>query len=198
KDISPEFGASTFFRPDLYYRLNVFSIELPPLRARKEDIRPLSEAFLAKMNGVEGSRKILSKGALDVMCKYDWPGNVRELENSIRRAFYVARDENMLEPRHLPKSVIGYKARLPASGAFVQERILGPPLLGREPPTGCDGAVSLHHTEEQKIARAIAVSGHNMSRASRMLGISRSTLYRKVKSLSIAVPDDFPYRRAGG
>ena len=196
-EISPEAQPSNGFRSDLYYRLNVFRIDLPALRFRREDIKDISEAILARLNQAENSHKILSDEAMATMLRYHWPGNVRELENSIKRAFYMAGDERILGLSHSPKCIAetlasssGSKAVDP-SGTPTRDSCWGNRVAGN------DGVVSLQSTEKAAIARAIAVSGHNMSRASRMLGISRSTLYRKVDTLSIAVTDDFPFISAG-
>ena len=96
--------ASGSFREDLYYRLNVFTITLPPLRERRGDIPALAEYFVEKYarEHRREARRIAS-GALDVLCEYAWPGNVRELENAIERAVVVC-EGPVIEERHLPET----------------------------------------------------------------------------------------------
>ena len=88
------------FRPDLYYRLHVLSITLPPLRERRDDIVPLAEHFLAKHPAQSGRRAELSPRAHEAMLAFDWPGNVRELENAVVRALHMATDR-IIEPDDL-------------------------------------------------------------------------------------------------
>src|SRR5690606_26268671 len=104
KDIERAVANGTF-REDLYYRLNVFVITMPPLRERRADIPALAEYFLGKYSS-EHRRRIarISSAALDVLCEYSWPGNVRELENVIERAVVLC-DGSVLKEHHLPESV---------------------------------------------------------------------------------------------
>jgi len=99
------------FRPDLYYRLHVLSINLPPLRERRDDIVPLAEHFLAKHPAQSGRRAELSPRAHEAMLAFDWPGNVRELESAVVRALHMATDR-IIEPDDLglPGALLPYKA----------------------------------------------------------------------------------------
>ncbi len=150
------------FREDLYYRLNVVTIELPPLRERKEDIPLLAQHFLKKF-AVENQKEItdFSPEATDFLLKYDWPGNVRELENAIERAVILAKD-SCIDIADLPQ----------------ENR-----LLAHSPPRG----ESLREVEKNHILNVLNETGGNYSEAARILGISRATLYNKIKEYGIYV-----------
>jgi Nif-specific regulatory protein len=154
------------FREDLYYRLNVFTITLPPLRDRRGDIPALVEYFLEKYSS-EHRRKVrrTSSGALDALCQYGWPGNVRELENAIERAV-VACEGSVIEERHLPKTVLG----------------TGP--AGPELATTLAGAVE--QLERRMIADALAASMGNLARAARALGTTERVLRYKMTKYKLA------------
>ena len=177
------------FRRDLFYRLNVFTIELPPLRSRRDDIIPIANHHLEVLNRREGAEKRLADDAIGALLRHDWPGNVRELHNAVERAFYVSLDEPLIRAAHLPDTLTRAGAPdLPAGPddpeGWRQAAMLsaGHRLFeGRAP-------VPLAANEKEFIAQAIAMAGLNMSRAARVLGISRSTLYRKVRKLGIRVP----------
>jgi two-component system, NtrC family, response regulator HydG len=144
------------FRPDLYYRLNVFAIELPPLRARREDVPLLADHFLRKYGeAMNKPNAKLCAAAVDVLLNYDWPGNVRELENAIERALVIARD-NEIQPTDFP---------------FQLQRDSSPSAAGR----------SLDDVERAHIEKILQESDWNLSRAARVLGIDRTTLYNKLR-----------------
>ena len=157
------------FREDLYYRLNVVPIQLPPLRERREDIPLLAEYFLkfyTKKNRRE-IRQILPE-VLDVMMRYDWPGNVRELENTIERGVIIARSE-YLTPEELPpnirkiaKSIIGYGSEVTV-GSTIKEM------------------------ERKFIARTLAAVDGNRTRAAKILGITRKTLQNKIREYKLSL-----------
>jgi DNA-binding NtrC family response regulator len=148
------------FREDLFYRLNVIQISLPPLRERREDIPALAEHFLARSAGKLGRTLRLSAPTLERLLRYPWPGNVRELENAIERAAILARSET-LEPDDLPPHV--------AAGL-----LLGPsPALPRQ--------VTLAEAERTHILQTVERFGRNHSGAAEALGIGRTTLWRKLK-----------------
>jgi two-component system, NtrC family, response regulator HydG len=142
------------FRPDLFYRLHVFSIDLPPLRDRREDIPLLSAHFLNKFC-MATSRPVpqLSADGLDALIRREWPGNVRELENAVERALVVSRSGEI-------------KA---ADFAFRFD--------GEEPKSGR----TLDDVERAHIERVLRETQNNMSRAARILDIDRTTLYNKLK-----------------
>ena len=149
------------FRSDLYYRLNVISLHLPPLRERREDIPLLAGAFLRRLAEQRGQPpRRVSAAALETMMGYDWPGNVRELENALEHAVTVSRGPE-LDPDALPKRLTSPKPQ-----PLVQER---PP----ENPT-------LEAIERAYILWVLQAEGGNKTRAAEVLGIDPSTLYRKL------------------
>jgi DNA-binding NtrC family response regulator len=152
------------FREDLFYRLNVIQIALPPLRERREDIPALAEHFLGRVAGKLGRGLRLSPEAVERLLRYPWPGNVRELENAIERAAILARREE-IAPEDLPPHV----------SAGLQ---LGPsPALPRQ--------VTLAEAEREHILQTIERFGRNHSGAAEALGIGRTTLWRKLKEYGI-------------
>ena len=148
------------FRQDLYYRLNVVSIGLPPLRDRRDDISLLAEHFLDGLADERGERKRLSDRAREILEEYRWPGNVRELENVLERS-YVLTDGETIEPRVLPEEV-----REPEPE----------PLVRDEPPPN----PTLEVIEQAYIEHVLRAEGGNKTRAAEVLGIDPSTLYRKI------------------
>ena len=151
------------FRPDLYYRLCIIELRLPPLRERKEDIPQLCEHFLERCVVRTGSPlRRVSAAAAEAMDAYPWPGNVRELENVIERAMVLARldDGDAVLPRHLPAEM----------------RPHGP---AAEPPPGCalDLPGAVRRVRRHYLAEALRLSGGNKVEAARILGISRRGLY---------------------
>lgn len=156
------------FREDLYYRINVVSIGLPPLRERKMDIGLLSDYFI-KISAPHLNKNVtgLSSEALAILQKYHWPGNVRELSNTIERALIFAKGESIL-PGDLPESV-----RSTSQSNF---------SLTLSSPT-------LYHAEQALITRVLVESGWNLKLAAETLGIARGTLYSKMKKLSIERPE---------
>lgn len=154
------------FRDDLFYRLNVIRLRLPELRERRQDIPLLAERFISKFNRLR-NRKIvgLSEAALAVLMRHDFPGNVRELENIIEHAFVLCTN-GLIQVAHLP-----------------------PELVGEEPSSSGDGsAMTLKDLEAIHIADAVRRHHGNRNAAAEELGIDPSTLFRKVKSLGIALP----------
>ncbi len=149
------------FRSDLYYRLNVIAIHLPPLRDRKDDIPMLSAYFLEKMAGKDRTPKILSDEAVAALNRYDWPGNVRELENALERAAVLTGDD--LE---IPLSALPDRVR-----EEPKER-----LISDDPPDN----PSMEIIERAYIEWVLKAEGGNKSRAAEVLGIDPSTLYRKI------------------
>jgi len=143
------------FRDDLYYRLNVFSINLPPLRERKEDIPILSRHFLAKSSGKEGKAiPRIATDAMQALMDYHWPGNVRQVENALSYAVILCQGEE-ITIRHLP--------------SFLKESI------------GDSAEISLGEMERRIILRALEESSWNKHETARRLQVSRSTLYSKIR-----------------
>ena len=150
------------FREDLYYRLNVITIDLPPLRSRRGDIGPLASFFLvryAKENGrnIEG----ISDQALKILGKYDWPGNVRELENVVERAVVLC-DSAHIEPRHLPPSM------------SPTERDAPPPIPG----------TTINDLERYAILKTLEACGGSTSKAATILGVSPRKIQYKLHEYS--------------
>jgi len=164
------------FRRDLYYRLNVVTLRLPPLRARKEDVPALVEHFLE----CHGRRHHLSPELLEALVAYDWPGNVRELENCIER-MVVFNSGPMLHLADLPTSLQN-ALHQSQDQPFVGEAVVSPEIAAagavESPPAGI---VPLEETERQAILKALECTQGDRGRAAQMLGIGRTTLYRKLK-----------------
>ena len=155
------------FRRDLYFRLNVLSLRIPPLRERREDIPLLIACFLERMTRASKQEKILSDDALKAMLAYDWPGNVRELENCLERT-YAFTSGPLIHSTDLPREV----AKLP-----IQEPVNG---------NGHRAIVPMAEMEKQTILRAIAELNGDKLQAARLLGIGKTTLYRKLKDYAVA------------
>ncbi|MES2860296.1 MAG: sigma 54-interacting transcriptional regulator, partial [Pseudomonadota bacterium] len=172
------------FREDLFYRLNVFPIEAPALRERREDIPALIDHFVGRFNVEEGKRIAgASPETLALLTAFDWPGNVRQLENTIYRAIVLA-DAPFLQPHDFP-AISGVAMPLetaPPSAAVMSYADLPP--LPEQPIRILDerGHLrTLEDIERDLIQHAIEVYAGHMSEIARRLGIGRSTLYRKVR-----------------
>jgi two-component system response regulator HydG len=150
------------FREDLYYRLNVVTFELPPLRERREDIPVLAEFFLKKFNE-ENQKKLagFSAEANDFLMKYEWPGNIREMENAVERAVILARG-NLIEVPDLSQESVYLPHKFP---------------LGK----------TVRDIEKNHILNILIECEGNCSEASRLLGISRMTLYNKIKAYELNI-----------
>ena len=152
------------FREDLYYRLRVFEIALPPLRERREDILPLAEAFVEEIGKTVGRPCAgISKQARDVLLSYSWPGNVRELRNAIERAIILC-DGGLITAEHLPEPRPGNgKGAIPAAAA----------------------GQSLNDVERNLVENALKEARNNKALAARLLGITRSQLYSRLQKYGI-------------
>jgi len=165
RDIEAEVRAGKF-REDLYYRLSVFPITVPPLRERRTDIAHLARHILVRL----GYNRPASGGLLELLADYDWPGNVRELENVLERAMIMASGEEL-----------GY-----------QHIQLPEPVLARGTGTGVrgqgsgQGQSSLSEMEEQMLRDALSKAGGNKAKAARLLGITRRMLYTKLAKYGMA------------
>ena len=165
RDLDQEIARGTF-RSDLYYRLNVISLHLPPLRHRADDILLLADAFLHRIATGRGeSPKTLDQDAIDVMSSYSWPGNVRELENAMERAVILATGPR-IGAAALPERLTERKAA---------------PLVSDSPPAN----PSLETIERAYIMWVLDSAGGNKTRASEILGIDPSTLYRKLARFGV-------------
>jgi two-component system response regulator PilR (NtrC family)/two-component system response regulator HydG len=155
------------FREDLYYRLNVIHVHLPPLRERTEDVLPLAEHFLARSasragKAVEGFREAVKK----LLLGWRWPGNVRELENVVERAVALA-EGRMIEPADLPPAMRERKNQDRLAAALAQ-------------------GLTLEELEREYIERVLEAEGGNKTRAAQRLGLDRKTLYRKLDEYAAA------------
>ena len=163
RDISAAL-ASGQFREDLYYRLKVFEIALPPLRDRKEDILLLAESFVQEFGPNVGPCSGISKEARDALLAYSWPGNVRQLRNAIERAIILC-DGGLITAEHLP---------LPRPGNGGTHGAV--PVAGQ----------SLEEVERQLVANALSDARNNKAKAARLLGITRAQLYSRLQKYGIA------------
>ncbi len=152
------------FRKDLYYRLNVFPITMPPLRERREDIPLLIDHFLEKL-GATGIR--VTENALALLAAHDWPGNVRELENTIERALILRNNEEEIGVKEI---TLGQ----------VENNTHGPKALDIP-----EGGIVLEEVEKRLIVEALRKTGGNQSAAARLLGISRQTLIYRIQKHAI-------------
>ena len=199
------------FREDLYYRLNVFPIWVPPLKERDSDIPELVNHFMARFASEEGKRiTSITDDALDMLRRYPWPGNVRQLENAVFRAVVLA-DGPSLDVNTFPQiaaHVEGFDAEVPPAPKPVDRtpRIEGPAMLGDETPVPPTIAVSdangrdalgiaalndtgdirpLEEIEADMIRLAIGRYRGRMTEIAKKLGIGRSTLYRKMREFGL-------------
>lgn len=152
------------FRQDLYYRINVIPVIIPPLRARIEDVPQLAEAFFRTLQLKSGKDiHSISRRTMDLLMTYSWPGNVRELRNSFEYAF-VTCQKTSIEPEDLPSALHGE----------VQPQIDLPNKKSTHPPTGKD-------RRKQELLDALLTAGGNQSKAAELLGISRVTVWNRMK-----------------
>ncbi len=171
------------FRQDLFYRLNVMSIVVPPLRERKEDIPPLANYFIERLNQEYGkSIKGISPEAEQCLINYDWPGNVRELRNALERAIMLEQD-TVLTPRYLSKDITGASPAAKIGGAASQLDTAGDEAdyEVRLPP----GGISLEEVEKSLITQALDRYRGNQTKAARALKISRDTLRYRMKKFKL-------------
>ena len=159
--------AKGVFRDDLYYRIRVVHLALPPLRERREDIPLLADHLVAKFNRLQGKAVAgISDRAMARIMEHDYPGNVRELENIIEQAFVLCRDER-IRYCHLPPELRG----------------AGPPCMDED-----DGPFTLKAMERTLIAEALERHQGHRTKAAKSLGINPSTLYRKMRALGLDAP----------
>ncbi len=154
------------FRRDLFYRLRVLDLFIPPLRERKEDIPPLVDHFIKKYNARLGTWvERASAGALDILISHSWPGNVRELENVVESALaFCEEDERVITERHLPSWLWDTRGSVAPSGSLIE---------------------AVEGLEKEMITKALRECGGNQTRASQRLGITRRMLQYKMKKYGI-------------
>jgi DNA-binding NtrC family response regulator len=155
------------FRRDLFYRLNILTLRIPPLRERKQDIPLLASYFLERMDQIAGLKRILSDDAMKTLMSYDWPGNVRELETCVERACTMSSGP-VLHPNDLSSAVQSFRA------PTIQSSLTKPGTI-----------VAIAELERQAILKTIEQLNGDKLAAARMLGIGKTTLYRKLKEYGI-------------
>lgn len=164
------------FRGDLYYRLRVVPIEIPPLRQRREDVQPLAVHLLMRVSGQQGLVKRLSPQAMRAILNYSWPGNVRELANAIEYAVAVSRKETIL-PEDLPAEVLDMT---PTAGDRTErERANGATRTLAQPATGVES------DEAARLRAALEACHWRRKETAQALGLGRTTLWRKMRELKL-------------
>jgi DNA-binding NtrC family response regulator len=193
-------------REDLMYRLNVFPIELPPLRDRLSDVPLLAEHFLRQISEQEGKTKTLSPEALEQLGNYPWPGNVRELRNAVHRAYVMARD-SVIDAQWLPRSSPG-TAAAPAPVLSAVPTAVAPAAPAADPIPMQPGAsaaplvaagggenlvlplgISIAEAERALILATLRHCRHQKERTAAVLGVSLKTLYNRLKQYAAAEPN---------
>jgi DNA-binding NtrC family response regulator len=167
----PELVRQGRFREDLYYRLNVVTLTLPPLRARRQDIPLLIDHFLRELGDRHGRGPVaVDSEAQRRLLAYDWPGNIRELQNVLERAMLLA-EQDVIGPEHLPADL-----RSPHAGPM-------PRPAQPDPAAGAESALlpTLEEVEREHVLRVLTATGWNRDETSRVLGISRRTLTRMIQ-----------------
>src|SRR5947207_2282452 len=186
--------AKSQFREDLFYRLNVVSVYLPPLRNRREDIPRLIDYFLDKYNALNERRlRRISRDMLNILLRYPWPGNVRELENAIERAVVLSNDEDFTEEL-LPLSVRMFAAQRRTSQSTesiesLTRRLSEQAISDYELREGEIYQLVIEQIEHALIDKALARCAGVKTKAADFLGINRNTLNKKVKDLGIEAVD---------
>jgi DNA-binding NtrC family response regulator len=176
------------FRSDLYYRLNGISLEIPPLRERRLEIRALAESFLAQLSGGAARAPRLSEEAAALLTSHAWDGNIRELRNVIDRALLLC-DGDTIEPEHLPLETLRRVAPPAPPAVDDAEEIWSIDDTGAEETAMPALPLTAEaRAERERIVAALRVEGGNQTRAARRLGMSRSTLATRLDDLGIARP----------
>jgi two-component system response regulator AtoC len=180
------------FRQDLFYRLAIISVFLPPLRERKEDIMPLVEFFIGRYNrkfkkGVRG----ITDDTQRLLMRHEWPGNVRELKNAIERAM-ILEDEDQLRPAYLPFAVGSGSASGPTAFEMSSSTATTPLANGRGLPKLSipEGGTSLEEVERSLVEMALVQASGNQTHAARLLDISRDALRYKLKKFGLMHAED--------
>jgi two-component system nitrogen regulation response regulator GlnG len=176
------------FREDLFYRLNVIQINIPPLRKRKDDIVTLAGFFMQKFQQNDAKKKVLTPETLKILRAYDWPGNVRELENAVQRAITLSPGDKIF-PDVLPPQIFkpGHGVGISFEN-FLEEKLVD--LVDRM--GGLDRGdiytMVLHRVEKPLITLVLKKTEGNQVRAAQLLGINRNTLRKKIKELGVKGP----------
>lgn len=209
-NISPDQAMKkNFIREDLFYRLAVIVLKIPPLRMRRDDIRILSDYFLGKVKKQTGNKHLkISEDVLQIFGNYRWPGNVREMEHTINSSLALLQGNNVLEKQHLSPYFLENLQRFsneptqqtssfhPSEGQdIIQEKAVGSPTLPSSPFFEQErGKINLKETMEQVeilyIKKALTRAGYNISKAGRFLDLSPQALRYKIQKLKIEVPEE--------
>ncbi|HEX6984572.1 MAG TPA: helix-turn-helix domain-containing protein, partial [Planctomycetaceae bacterium] len=182
------------FRADLFYRLNVFTVHIPPLRERREDIRLLIEYFLGRFKKELGHSELegMAPEAVDLLQEYDWPGNVRELQSVVRKAILNSSGP-VIVVKDLPAEIrggprgAGHPAAHDGHDGSAESDLR--PFVERRIAEGTEElyAETLEKMERYLITRVLEETEGNQSQAARMLGITRGSLRNKIRSLGIRI-----------
>jgi DNA-binding NtrC family response regulator len=165
------------FREDLYYRLNVIPLRIPPLRERKADIALLAHHFLDHFNRSKKKRiRSISDDAMESLSRYDWPGNVRELENTVERVFILV-DHDVITAQDLPEKFQGLSQA-------------EPPAMLEIPEEGISLDTAVNEFERNLILQALVKTGWVKNKAARLLNLNRTTLIEKIKRQNLQRPDN--------
>jgi DNA-binding NtrC family response regulator len=161
-------------RNDLFYRLNVFNINMPPLREHKEDLPDLVHSLLKEMSAKHNRQaRTVSDSVMQVFQQHSWPGNVRELRNNLERAVIVC-ESSMIEPRHLP----------PGFG-----NVIARPVIAEANAVRVSVGTTVDEAEKQLILKTLESTHNNKTRAAEILGISLKTLHNKLKEYRMGTPE---------
>jgi DNA-binding NtrC family response regulator len=175
------------FREDLYYRLNVFPVHIPPLRERPDDIEPLVDYFVSRAAVSEGKTiRGVTPEALELLKDFSWPGNVRQLENAIFRGIVLC-DDDLLGVADFPQIAQRLGVQIPAPPAFGEHGVSTVRVAAFRAVEPSGEVRPLKVVEEELIRLAIERNNGHMSKVARQLGIGRSTLYRKIRDLGLEV-----------
>ena len=170
--------ADGVFRADLMYRINSFEINVPPLRERREDIEPLARHLLHKLAGHDEPE--LSPTAIDALIAFDWTGNVRQLRNCLERAILLS-DNGMITPRELPPEIAFHTKKTNVSVSYNAPLSMAVSSFQNASPT------NLRDVERQQIIGALEKTGWHRGKTAELLGISSSTLYRRLREYDLNV-----------
>ncbi len=166
--------ADGLFREDLFFRINVFPLTCPPLRHRKDDITLIIQHFIS-LHAEKTGKNILgiTPEAMRLMVAYPWPGNIRELRNSIEYAFVLAREKS-IGPEHLPEKITGHKSAETRPLKQVESK-----------GTVSKSTVKVGQSEKEKLLDALRQADGNQSHAAKILGVSRITVWKRIKKHGI-------------
>lgn len=177
----PSMVEQGLFREDLYYRLGVIQLRIPPLRERTGDVPLLADFFLHKLNQKYHSHKCLAPGALSLMERYDWPGNVRQLRNVVEQSVVLS-DGDFIREQDISRLIRGMPGRPPVSPSGAATGSSTHPVPVPEAASAPDVVSEASRIERQQIVDALVRAHGNKKKAAELLGISRSKLYRRLNT----------------